>query len=456
MANVTVLGASGATVTIALTSGENAGAAQTAANFINSINTFGILDQQTWSGSGTLPAPSNLLGGAIISKAGDVGALSAQYVSVMVNAVGESTVVGPENATATVIAGDGADLTFLNLSAKAEVFFGANDGTLINQGGVVNMRSEAGTHVVLSDAGSTVNTFAGDGLILFADIDGKSGTVTANITAGSKNATIIASGDSTVPVTINATTGEFVALADEKANMIVNPGQANATLIGANKVGAGATTLFGGTGSVVVSDGQGIYTGGSAGDNLMFTGTVPGSATLTGGGTGDLLFAAGADQLLIAGGGASTLLGRWVEETSKDPGVFVEQSTGGHRFLVGAGFTTVFGAQSGGNTFLFAGLGSALVEGRDEDAEGQAQNTYFDFTAFGGTHLISDFQAGLDKLQYAGTADATIEFFTAGSSELFGAAAGTRVITPGGTTFLFFDTGSDGIQDITASDIVKL
>ena len=461
MANVTVLGAAGATVTIALTSADNALAAQNAAQLINKIAAFGILDQQTWSGSGTLPAPSNLLGGAIINTPGDVGALSAQYISVLVTAKGDSTVVGPDNNAATVIAGDGSDLTFLNLSQKAEVFFGANDATLINQGGVVNMYSEAGTHVVLSDAGSTVNTFAGDGTLYFADVGGSSGKVTANITAGSKNATVIASGDSTIPVTINATSGEFVALADDKANMIVNPGAANVTVIGANKVGAGATTLFAGTGSHVVSDGQGEYTGGSAGKNLMFTGTVPGSATLTGGGAGDLMYAAGSNQLLIAGGGASTMIGRWQEETldsnGNGTGVFVEQSTGGHRFLVGAGFTTVFGAQAGGNTFLFAGLGSGAIEGRDESFGGQAQNTYFDFTAFGGTHLVFDFQTGLDKLQYFGSTDATIEFFAASAQNSpFGTEAGTRVVTPTGTTFLFFDTGSDGVQDINTTDFIKL
>lgn len=450
MANVTVLGASGATVTIALTSGENAAAAQTAANFINSINTFGVLDQQTWSGSGTLPAPSNLLGGAIISKAGDVGALSAQYVSVAVNAKGDSTVVGPQNNAVTVIAGDGSDLTFLNLSQTAQIFYGANDGNLINQGGVANLRSEGGTHVVLTAEGSTTETHSGEGLILFSDIGGKSGAATANITPGSKNATVIASGTSTVPVTINAMVGEFVALADGQANLIINPGHANATVIGTNQTDAGATTLFGGMGSVVVAKGKGVYTGGLMGNNLMFTGTVPGSATLTGGGSGDLLFAGGADQLLIAGAGASTLVGRWTDDG-------VEQTSGGHRFLVGAGFTTVFGAQMGGNTFNFAGLGAAEVDGRNESVLGQQSNLYFDFTDFGGTHTIYDFATGLDKLAYVGTADATIDFFAAGAEgSPFGAAAGTRVITPGGTTFLFLDTNGDGVQDITASDILKL
>ena len=274
--------------------------------------------------------------------------------------------------------------------------------------------------------------------------------MTANITPGSKNATIIASGDSTVPVTINASMGEFVALADGKGSMIVNPGHANATVIGTNIAGSGSTTLFGGMGSVVVADGIGDFTGGAAGGNLMFTGTVPGSATLRGGGEDDLLFAGGSNQFLIAGGGKSTLVGRWTDDG-------VEQSTGGHQFLVGAGFTTVFGAQSGGNVFLFAGLGSALIDGRDETAGGQARNTYQEFAQPGGTHLIGDFQSGLDVFVYSGGTDATIEFFNPGALDSpFGAQAGTRVVTPGGTTYLFFDTGADGIQDVKATDVFKI
>ena len=54
MANVTVLGAGGATVTISLSSADNAAAAQTAVNFVNKLTTSGIVDQQVWSGVGTL------------------------------------------------------------------------------------------------------------------------------------------------------------------------------------------------------------------------------------------------------------------------------------------------------------------------------------------------------------------------------------------------------------------
>ena len=117
MANVTVLGAGGATVTIALSSGQNAAAAQIAVNSVNSLNS--IVDQQTWSGTGTLPAPGNILGGAIISTPGNVGALSSPYISVAVNAAGKSTVIGPQNAQFTVVAGDGSNLTYGNQSTRA-------------------------------------------------------------------------------------------------------------------------------------------------------------------------------------------------------------------------------------------------------------------------------------------------------------------------------------------------
>ena len=130
MANVTVLGAGGATVTISLSSADNAAAAQTAVNFVNNLTTSKLVDQQTWSGIGTLPAPQNLLGGAIISKAGNVGALSAQYVSVTVNTAGDNTVIGPQNFNSTVVAGDSSNLTYGNQSQDSQIFFGNGNNVL--------------------------------------------------------------------------------------------------------------------------------------------------------------------------------------------------------------------------------------------------------------------------------------------------------------------------------------
>ena len=455
MANVTVLGAGGATVTIALSSAENAAAAQVAFASVNTIFASGIVDQQIWSGSGTLPAPNNLLGGAIIATAGNVGALSAQYISVVVDAPGDSTVVGPQNANSTVFASDNSDLTYGNLSANAEIFFGSGTNALLNFQGKSNLTATGGTHVVVTsgDASTTVN-LAGKATVLTADLAGKSGGNTINVTAGA-NATVLAAGASTIPATINAISGSLFLVSYDNGSAIINPGAANVTVVGGLSQSTvtgtdhgGRVTLFGGTGSVTVNDGQGVFTGGSAGNNVMFTSTVAGSATLTGGGNGDFLAALGSGQRIIAGAGNSTLWGR--------------DATGPNTFIVGNSVqTTVFGGGQGGNTYIFSGLGAAEVDGRNEAAPGVAStNTYFNLdvdgnATMGGTFFIADFLTGVDKLQIDFDDSATVTYFAPGAAgSPMGTIGGTQVIVSSGATYNFFESGALG-QDIFVQDIIS-
>lgn len=456
MANVTVLGAGGATVTISLSSADNAAAAQTAVNFVNKLTTNLIVDQQTWTGSGTLPAPQNLLGGAIISTPGNVGALSAQYVSVAVNSAGNNTVIGPQNFNSTVVAGDSSNLTYGNLSQAGEIFFGNGSNVLLNFQGKANLTATGGTYVVLtdSDASTSIN-LAGKSTLLTSDLLGKSGGNTINLAAGS-NATLAASGASTIPATINAVSGSLFVGSFDKGSAIINPGAANVTVVGglsstSTVTGAdngGRVTLFGGTGSAVVSNGQGVFTGGTAGKNVMFTSTVAGSATLTGGGNGDILAAQGSGQLLIAGAGNSTLFGL--------------SATGPNSYIVGNGFTTVFGGGAGGNSYFFSGLGAAEVDGRLFALPGQAvQNTFRNFdvdgnNALGGTFFIADFLTGVDKLQIALADNATVTYFAPNAiSSPMGSIGGTQVVVSSGATYNFFESGTLG-QDIFNSDIQKV
>lgn len=446
MANVTVLGAGGATVTIALSSAQNAAAAQAAVDSVNKNTANGIVDQQTWSGTGTLPAPANILAGAILTTPGDLGGLTSQYISVAVNAVGNSTVIGPQNAQSTVVAGDGANLTYGNQSAHGKIFFGDSQSTLINYGGTANLTTDAGDYVVLTKTGTASNVTAGNGaLILTSDLGGSQGANTIGLNAGAK-ASVVAGGNSTVAVTVNAAGGDLFFVNQGAGSGVINPGNGNVTVVGNATDLGGRTTLFGGANAVVVSNGQGEFTGGTAGNNMMFSSTVAGSATLTGGGSNDLLYSLGKDNLLIAGAGSETLVARSAI------------SNEANRFIVGNGFATVFGGGQGGNTYYFSGLGSGLIDGRDETAPGVAtQNTYQEFGSNpGGTHLIGDFVTGVDKLITNGS-DFTVKFFTAGETgSPFGSAAGTQVLLANGTTYDFFDTGSDGKQDIFASDISKV
>jgi len=456
MVDVTVLGAGGATVTIALTSAQNALAAQTALIGVTKLVQADILEQQIWSGSGTLPAPQNLLGGAIISTPGNVGALSAQYVSVAVNALGNTTVVGPQNFNSTVVAGDGSNLTYGNLSSKGTVFLGDSTSTVINFAGTANVTAGTGTYVAVSGAGATTNMTVGTkSLVLASDIAGQAGGSTV-INTGSGDVAVLATGSSTVPVTVNATGGNL-NVTFFTGSAVINPGAANVTVAGTVGDLGGRATLFAGSGSALVADGRGSFTGGSAGGNIMFASTVAGSATLQGGGfaasgtvpgsPGDLLIGRGQQQLLIAGAGNATLFARDA------------LSTGASTFLAGAGFSTVFGHGQGGNTYLFSGAGSALVEGRDEAAAGPAfANTYQDFAQPGGTHFVTDFVTGTDK--FLASSDFTLTFFGAGdAANPFGVNATeavTKLSLVNGTTYFFFDTNKDGMQDINTGDITKL
>ena len=440
MANVTVLGAGGATVTITLSSDQNAAAAQSAINFVNKLTANGIVDQRTWAGSGTLPAPANLLSGVIVSTAGDVGGTAVQDISIAVNAPGNSTVIGSQNANVTVVSGDGSNFTYGNQSQGGKVFFGDSNSTLVNFAGNTDLTVGKGNYVLITDQGAITRVQpVADALILTSDFGGKSGK---NIIDVSGKATVFASGNSLSAATINASAGELFLVNQALGSAFVQVGNANVTVVGNATNLGGRSTVLGGAGKLTVASGQGEFTGGKAGGNLMFTSTVAGSATLIGGGSGDQLFAMGSGNLLIAGAGNETL-------SARNPGA------GDNRFVVGNGFTTVFGAGQGGNTYFFSGLGSGLIEGRDEAAAGPAtQNTYQDLNSPGGIHLVGDFLTGVDQLLIPTGTTAVVSFFTAGQSgSPFGSAAGTEVKVSTGTTYQFFDTSADGKQDIFSSDI---
>lgn len=455
MPDVTVLGAGGATVTIALTSAQNAAAAQSALFGVTKLVQAGVLEQQVWSGSGTIPAPGTLLGGAIISTPGNVGALTPQFTSAVVNAQGNTTLIGAANAQATVVAGDGSNLVYGNNSANGQITFGASNSALVNFSGTANLATDAGNYVVLTGAGATSNVHAGTGgLIVAGGIGGDSGSNVIN--AGAGNVTVFAAGSSTVPVTVNGAggkgpSGELFVVNQGAGSAIINPGRSNVTVVGNATDLGGRTTLFGGSGSVVIANGQGVFNGGAAGGNVMFSSTVAGSATLQGGGAaasgtipgspGDFLIARGESQLLIAGAGNATLFARGAD------------ATGGHTFIGGAGFSTIFGHGQGGNTFLFAGAGSALVDARDGTGTATT-NIFSDFALPGGTHFISDFVTGVDEFQLS--SDFTLTFFAAGVGNPFGDTstdAVTQLTLGNGTTYYFFDTNNDGVQDVFQSDI---
>lgn len=455
MVDVTVIGAGGSTVTIQMTSAVNAAVAQTALWGVSNLaaapglqppnpnpNGVGILEQQTFTGSGTLPAPSNLLGGVVVQSPGDVGALTAQYVSAVVAATGNSTIVGPSNFKSTLATTDGSNVTYVNLSQQGDMYFGKGDNFLVQMGGGT-ARFDEGASVLQTTAGTSTNAMLADNALLLVQGDGKS-TVSAEAGA---DVVVAVQGSSTVPVTVTGGSvgGTIQYLAIGGAG-VINPGSANTTVFG--NVGNGKVTVFGGagpggasapafTGKLTVVEGQGYFAAGTAGGSQLFSSTVSGSATLQGGGDGDLLFSMGSGQFLIAGAGSETLTG-----------FNVAASVGGSIFQSGGGNATMFGNSGGGNSFAL-GAGLTLVDGRNEAVLGGAvgnANIFYSVANGGGTG-VSDFISGLDTFDLTltkavtGQTQTSLTYYQAGEAQSpFGADSGTRLVLSGGTIVDFFGT----------------
>ncbi len=440
MADVTVLGAGGATVTISLTSADNALAAQAAVNVVNNLNKFGLLDMQEVAGAGSMPAATNFLGGLMLTGKGFSDDTGAQYLFIGQNSPGENEVLGGANFRTVVVAGDDSDLTYANLSQDAQVFYGKNNGILVNYNGNMTVRTEDGKYLLASDVGTTttVNLGAGAGLNVIGLGEGQ-GSTTVNA-AGSATVNSFTSSPTVSALTnINLTKGT-VEIGLVNAQAIINPGAANVVVLSDND---GAATLFGGTGSATVYGVRGVLTGGSAGDNDMVTSTVSGSTTLIGGA------AVGAPaDFLVAQGRGNTL------QNGAGDGVMVSvakfDATGGNIFNLGTGQATVFSA-FGGNTFNFAGDGGAQIQTRLDGATNNAHG-FFDF---GGTgdYNVDGFVTDLDTFSVG--ANFTIDFFAAGSPDGDATQDVTILSITGGATYFFFDDTPDGIADIKSSDVTN-
>jgi len=442
MVDVTVLGAGGATVTIALSSAQNAAAAQTALIGITKLVQAGILDMQISTGAGTLPAATNDLGGVVFTGTGFFGTTGDQYRFIGANGSGTNAVLGGRNVRTDVVAGDGANLTYANQSNNGQVFYGNNNGGIANFEGKVTATVGNGIYLLAADNDSTttLNLGAG-GTVNVIDLGAGLGSTTVNA-LGSGTINAFASSDSVSGlVNMELTSGNvLIALVGTKA--VINPGAANATIIGNLNSSA---TLFGGSGSVTVGGVAGNFTGGSAGGNIMFSSTVSGSSTLVGGAgvgaPGDALAAQGAGQTLVAGIGNTTLAA-----------VTALGATGGSTFNVGAGISTVFGFEGGGSTVNFGGSGISQVLGRNGALFGAA-NIYNDLGT-GGQVTILDFTTGLDQLTVKG--DFSITFFELGAPGNSTGSEVTLLQVSGGASYTFFDSTPDGVANIFASDVTKI
>ena len=318
--------------------------------------------------------------------------------------------------------------SFANISSLDVTNFG--DGPLVVQiSNVVGTLSSTGTGTA-----SAVGTYAGVSATATTTVTGGSGGGTTTVTGGSGGGTTTVAGGftSTTGASGNLTLSSTMSTA--YSTTVTNPGTVIVYSQGTDTVQAGsgldevyasgpAATVTGGSGSLIFIAGAGNYTaGGGTGNDILYGNS--GTSVLTGGGTGSSILVAGTGNTSLMGGAGSKAVMFGGTTTNVFTG-----STGGTDTLVGGTGTNTFnmtngdvafGGANGGDTFN-TGTGSALiVEGPGAERVnlggggttvfgGTGTDTYAFTKGVGGSASIIGFKAG-DSLDLTGgftSADAT-------------------------------------------------
>lgn len=316
------------------------------------------------------PASGLLIGSVDGSRNVNLGALTNNIQALMVSNTGTTTASNSRFiGNASVVAGQGG-LTFTD------------------NGGSTSIAVGGGTNAVTFSSNSTNAYFIGDGIN------------TLTVATASGTTSVYGTNASTDTITGS---GNIVYTSSASASAFINPGAANVTVFGAG--GGGSETVFGGastntfSGMLTVTDGTGYFQGGTAGNNTMGSSSI-GSTTLIGGGNGDVLSAKGVKDVLVAGGGSSTLDG--------------SHSTGGDSFWASStGSSLMYGGDSQGDTFYinnstaqgvgFTGSFIDLHTGPNSQLRGLNSNVAstvnVGFANAGANYAtVGDFVTGLDKL----------------------------------------------------------
>ena len=397
MPGVTVSGVPGVTTTIPFTSSANTQLAQAA--LLGVTNTFTApANYYTPASSGvtTVPAGTSVVTVTVSGGYTYFPSLPATNQALIVSGSNNTVSAIGSNLPTTVIAGSSNSLVFLNnnTTGTSNIFLGGGNNYVSENTSV--------SSAVINVDGSSVSALDSSGAQRGGGfIDGSQGSTTINlfnnafvhlvvggndvVTVGSGAPNQIEvlglSGSTTVAPTITAQAGSTLYIPND-ASAFIAPGAGNVVLFPGNN-GTDIATLFGGTGSDTVFSGSGFFQGGSAGNNIIQSGTVSGATTIVGCGNNDYLASWANNNTVIAGAGNETLA--------------VWNSTGNY-IIGGSGTDTLFGSITGQNNIGF-GSGSSLAYGQ-HGASGTAGNTFFQDVA-GGTDTIGDFLPGQDVFSLA-------------------------------------------------------
>ncbi len=396
---------------------------------------------------------SGTLSGWSLQLDGDVAAAPLVYTpefAQLAMADASRRVVGGSGATSLIVAGDMTGATALDLDGGD----GMLDGVAVHVLGGLTSASFAGVAAPVSVAAARTGACTitgGEGPCTITGGDGAD-----VLTAGRGGGVINTGGGASLvdlqPHSVDADTvslhGQDTVMAGagvvhvaaagpgtlvyaQSATLDVADLSAGSTVVG----GAGAATVYGGTGNTVFFTGQGSsFVGGS------------GTATVIGRG-GDTIWAsagggqyyAGADSTVTTGSGFSlvmagagtlaTLGGDGCDLVVAGAGSDTLDGSGGsgaHTVFAGSGDDTILGGS--GADIVYAGRGNATLAG----GTGAANLFVFVAGGAGGDSVITDFRPGEDHLMLQGyasaaAADASSHAIVTGSATILSLADGTQV-----------------------------
>lgn len=445
--------------------------------------------------SGSVTVPATTFFGAVAntnSNTLDFGAWGSLYNTMVTGAIdsvgasgqgaGKTVLVG--SASTSVWSGANESMVYLNTNTNGAVFLGGNSTTgdaVTNSDATDKVNIWTGNDTIQSlltvvdtiGGGATVHT-AGNSLIRFyqggSDLlladGGNSAIEISTLSGGATGAITIAAASAGTNLTVHLGTGPVtttpgpnhasgvVFITPGAGNVTVSPtfaGQEmSATLFGGTRVIGGQTiTAAAFTGQATVLDGKGWFEGGSAGNNVLSTGTTTGAATMVAGGAGDKIYLHGIGDLAIlgntAGVQASANFTHGIDTVSG-------QTVRGAHFVMGSGSGSAFGSGYGYDDFVFTGSGSYTVIG-GHDTTVAATNPGFlhgsvyheASTAGGGTITILDFSPtlgsnGIHDVFDLGTASVTSLTSTVASIAGSNTFYNNTAVLSDGTTINFLNT----------------
>ncbi len=347
--------------------------------------------EATAGGNYTLGAGEQAIAleGKAAAKLTGIGAVTPDYI--LIGDGGKDTIKA-YGGNGTIFSGDGGNVILVQQNANADIFTGLGHDSIYMQGGSATINPLGKDKIILQSGNNNVTALPpahNANQTLTYVVQGGNDTITTAVSGGSR---ITVAGAGGLDVVVHGHAGDAVSVTSG-ANTINATGDVSYRVAGVGNTldftaAGGSDTVVGNvkidlshanTYSLVTS-GNDTISFGTGSDTILAKGNStinagPGGVTVTSGAGNNSVVAGSGDATLIGGSGADTL-------------------------QAGTGFTSIVG---GSSKNVFVGM-----TGHDTLVGGAGADTFtFASTQAGGTHMIYNWQEGIDHIRLVGYSNPT-------------------------------------------------